>query len=122
MPLVPDDLAERANADGELRVAARFWDATLRLDLGDESRRLRFAQGRLLDVERCAADAACDVSISGARDVWEQMLERVPRPFFHDPFAAQLHHGLRLEPDPSAFAAYYPALRRLVELLREARS
>jgi hypothetical protein len=115
-------LADRVNADGEFQLAARFWDATLRLDVGPESQRLRLEGGALREVSPCAPDAECDVFISAPAGEWERLLEPTPRPFYQDLLAAQAHHGIELNPDLLDFAAYYPALRRLVEILREARS
>jgi len=115
-------LADRVNGDAEFALAARFWDATLRLDLGPRSRRLRFEGGALRQVSPCADDAACDLYISAPEREWEHLLEPVPAPFYQDVFGAQLHHDVELGEDPLDFAAYYPALRRLVEILREARS
>jgi hypothetical protein len=116
-----EDLARRVNQDVEFRLASRFWDATLRLDLGPESQRLRFQGGQLQEVWSCEADAECDVYISAPLEEWERLLEPVPRPFYQDLFGAQLHHGFQMNAEPLDYAAYYPALRRLVEILREVR-
>jgi hypothetical protein len=115
------ELAGRINEDGEFRLASRFWDASLRLDLGPESQRLRFQEGRLREIGPCDPDAHCDLRISASLEEWERLLAPVPRPFYQDLFGAQLHHGFELNADPIDYAAYYPALRRLVEILREAR-
>lgn len=117
-----NELPERINADPEFALAARFWDATLRLDVGSESRRLRFEGGALREVGPCEGEAACDVHISAPAREWERLLEPVPRPFYQDLFGAQLHHDIELNANPLDFAAYYPALRRLIQILREARS
>jgi len=114
-------LAERLNADGEFRHAARFWTATLRFDVGEESHRLRFEDGVLREVAACAAGAPCDVFVAAPRVDWERLLEPVPRPFYQDFFSAMWRHGFRMNEDMMAWAAYYPALRRLVEVLREAK-
>ena len=116
-----DELVRRVNEDGEFRLASRFWDATLRLDLGSESQRLCFQAGQLSEVGPCDRDLHCDLHISAPLGDWEQLLAPVPRPFYQDLFAAHLHHGFQLNADPVDYAAYYPALRRLVEILREAR-
>ena len=116
-----DELARRVNEDGEFRVASRFWDSTLRLDVGSESQRLWFQDGQLREIGSCDSDLPCDVHISAPLEDWERLLEPVPRPFYQDLFAAQLHHGFQMNADPVDYAAYYPALRRLVEILREAR-
>jgi hypothetical protein len=115
------ELARRVNEDGEFRAASRFWDATLRLDLGSESQRLCFREGRLREIGSCDPDADCDLHISAPLEDWERLLAPVPRPFYQDLFGAQLHHGVQMNADLLDYAAYYPALRRLVEILREAR-
>lgn len=61
-----DELARRVNEDGEFHLASRFWDATLRLDLGPESQRLCFEEGRLREIGSCDPDADCDLYISAA--------------------------------------------------------
>ena len=55
---------EQANADGEFRIAARFWRTRVRLDLGPESVRLMVEDGAIRAIEPCASDGACDVSVS----------------------------------------------------------
>lgn len=116
-----NELRDRVNADAEFRLAARFWDATLRLDLGDASHRLRFEDGSLAAVEPCTADDPCDLFVAASEDDWRELLAPVPRPYYQDLFGAQLLHGIRLPEDPLAYAAYYPALRRLMQLLSAAR-
>jgi hypothetical protein len=115
------ELAGRIDEDGEFRVASRSWEATLRLDLGPESHRLCFQDGRLREVGTCDPDADCDLHISAPLEEWEQLLAPVPRPFYQDLFGAQLHHGFQMNAELLDYAAYYPALRRLIEILREMR-
>ena len=54
-----------------------------------------------------------------AEEEWRELLRKVPRPFYQDPFFASVHHGIELNRDQLDYAAYYPALRRLVGVLRE---
>ena len=115
------ELPDRVNRDPEFRLAARLWDATLRLDMGDSSHALRFEDGSLTDVSPCASDAACDLFVSASEHEWRELLAPVPRPYYQDLFGAQWQHGVKLPEDPVAFAAYYPALRRLMQLLSAAR-
>ena len=115
------DLPDRVNRDPEFRLAARLWDATLRLDMGDHSHSRRFEDGSLVDVAPCAADAACDLFVGASEEQWQELLAPVPRPYYQDLFGAQWQHGVRLPEDPVAYAAYYPALRRLIQLLSAAR-
>ena len=45
-----------------------------------------------------------------------------PRPFYQDLYAATIHHGFTAAGNRTHFCAYYPALRRLVELMREVKN
>ena len=116
-----NELPERVNHDDEFRYAARLWDATLRLDIGDASHRLRFQDGSLVDVAPCESSDPCDLFVGASEDAWRELLAPVPRPYYQDLAAAQLMHGVRLPQDALAYAAYYPALRRLMQLLAASR-
>lgn len=121
-PIPWQELAARANEDGEFRIAARLWTAQLRLDAGEDRVRLRIENGALRTVEPCAPEATCDARIAAPPEEWARLLEACPRPFYQDLFGALTHHGFRIDGDLEGFFAYYPAVRRLVELLREARA
>jgi hypothetical protein len=115
------ELPDRVNRDGEFRYAARHWNATLRLDIGEVSHRLRFRDGNLAEVAPCGTEAPCDLFVGATEEGWRELLADVPRPYYQDLFGAQLMHGVRLPEDPLAWAAYYPALRRLMQLLSASR-
>ncbi len=112
-----DELRDRVNADPEFQLAARFWTAGLRLDMDADSMHLNFVDGELEGVERCDPSSACDLFITASKQVWSELLAETPRPYYQDLSAAQIHHGLRLPKDQLSYAAYYPALRRLVQLM-----
>jgi hypothetical protein len=116
-----NQLKQRLQGDAEFRLAARFWSATLRLDMGKASHRLRFEDGNLVDVAPCNGDSACDLFVTASEAEWRELLAPVPRPYYQDLFGAQFQHGVRLPEDPLAYAAYYPALRRLLQLLSASR-
>ena len=115
-----DRLAAAANADGEFQLHTRLWRARVSLRAGDDDAvALTIEAGRV----SIAADAAlpADVRISAPAADWDALLAPVPRPFFHDLRAACAHHGFRLEGDRLHTAAFYPAIRRLVDLMRDVR-
>jgi len=114
-------LPERVNADPEFRLASRLWTATLRLDIGSASRALRFEAGELTDVSATPRASEADLFIRAPESDWDELLAPTPRPFYQDLFGAQLQHGVELPSDPLAYAAYYPALRRLIQLMSAAR-
>jgi hypothetical protein len=110
-------LPARVNSDPELRLSARAWTATLRIDVGESSHALHFDDGVLTSVEPTRPDAACDLFVSASEPTWRELLAPMPRPFFQDLTGAAIHHGVGLPQDPVAYAAYYPALRRLVQVM-----
>ena len=112
----------RANADGEFQLHARFWNARLALVCGAAAQRLTVSHGRMIATEIEALDAEADVTISAAAADWNALLEPVPRPFYHDLQAAMVHHGFTMHGELRHTAAYYPAIRRLIDILREVRN
>jgi hypothetical protein len=115
-------LERLANADGEFRLHARFWNARIRIAHGDGVTRLRVVDGALQDSGPWnAADFGADLDIGASAGDWDALLARLPAPFYHDLWAANVHHGFQLSGDSHHLCAYYPAVRRLVELMREVR-
>lgn len=115
-------LPARMNDDPEFRLAARHWTATLRLDVGERSHALRIEDGVVAGIAEAHAGDAADVFVGASEAEWQELLAPLPRPFYQDLSGAAIHHGVRLPHDMTAYAAYYPALRRLVQLMRDARA
>lgn len=109
-------LPEAANLDAEFREAARMWNARLCLRADQQAHLVRIEDGRVAAIEAGAADY--DVRISGPAAGWGELLALVPRPFYQDLWGAMAHHGFAVDGDERSFHAYYPAARRLLELLR----
>lgn len=121
---IPDVAALRARfeRDPELSHAVRFWTGALHLAEGASRCALRFEAGRLAGAGPSAAPAGPrDVEISAAPAEWDKLLAAVPPPFYQDVFGASLHHPVSLGGDVETVYAYYPAIRRVLEILREAR-
>ena len=116
-------LPDAANRDGEFRIAARFWDCTLRLDEGDRGSTIRIENGQITAVEPAQAGASWDLRIAAPPEEWEKLLAPVPQPFYQDLQGAATHHGFVLEGDlEHHLFPYYPAVRRLIEILRSTES
>lgn len=112
-------LAARANADGEFRLAARFWTATLRFDVGERCTALRIEDGVVRTVAACKPDDPSDARVAAPAEEWQRLLAAEPRPFYQDLFGATASHGFVMDGDPIAVYPYYAALRRLIELARQ---
>ncbi len=109
---------ELANDDPEFALAARMWNGDVLFASGGEALRMTVRDGRVTEVVRAAAGASARIRIIATADAWEKMLRPVPPPFYHDLFGAVARHGVLLLGEPTDVFPYYPALRRLIELLR----
>ncbi len=114
-----NNLKSNLEQDPEFRYTIRHWTASLRLSVGDAHHAIRFEDGAVAALEPCEADTPSDVFLAGPEEEWRELLREVPRPFYQDPFFASVHHGIEMNHDQLEYAAYYPALRRLVQVMRE---
>ena len=110
----------RANEDAEFRRHARFWNATIRLVIGRKAHKLRIEGGTVAVVEPWFGAIAADLSISASEEEWAALLAKTPAPFYQDLYPAVIHHGFEVAGSVNDYCAYYPAIRRLIELLRNA--
>ena len=111
-------LPHAANNDGEFTLAARLWDGDIVLVCDDDAVRLALKAGRMESAAAASKDAPAQIRIVASADGWSKMLQPQPPPFYHDLMGAQIHHGVRLQGAIEDVGPYYPALRRLIELLR----
>lgn len=133
-------LVERAAADREWTTTARYWTGHIDLAVGGEAARVVVERGAVVRIDRdveaprrparaeggpgdvqagASGPQTCDVSIHIPPETWAGMLAAIPRPFCQDWMSAR-RHGLRVGGSVETFYQYYPALRRLLELLRAA--
>ena len=76
------------NEDGEFKIAARFLDCALKLQFDDQALLLTFQDGQLASMTSPSLFDSSTVAISGPGAAWRELLQPVPKPFFHDMFAA----------------------------------
>ncbi len=107
------------NGDFEFRHAARYWDASVRLGIGDRPLCVRIVQGEVEAIRPWASSDSLDVGIDASTQEWEKLLAPVPRPFYQSLFAAATHHEVVLSGDPMHSYAYMGALTRMLDLIRE---
>jgi pimeloyl-ACP methyl ester carboxylesterase len=67
--LDPAALRERVNGDGEFRVAARYWDARVRLEVGESAFDLTLVNGTVVDVVH-PGTGAYDVRLAAPPATW----------------------------------------------------
>ncbi|MCE0761907.1 hypothetical protein LWC35_03120 [Pseudonocardia kujensis] len=113
-------LATAMAADPEFRLQARYLSTSIRVVVGDSQRftiQVRDGVVTEIDPEVTLFDPYA-VLLQGTEEQWSKLLAAVPEPFYQDFFPAALRHGFRLEGDLETIMAYYPALRRLGDLMR----
>ena len=120
MPLPIEAARAAANDDPEFRIAARFWNATIRVSSGDEAYVITIRDGRITESTPAAPDAAADVAIATSEEVWAEILKPIPRPFYNDLTGSMIHHSVTMTGDTDALLPYYGAWRRIVDLMRAA--
>lgn len=107
-------VAARCREDGEFRMAARFWDGVVTFALPGVELVLTLVGGE----PTAGGGEQTTLSFTAPTGVWEKMLEPVPPPMFND-LAPAAAAGLRFEGSVETYWQYYPALRRLMEVVRE---
>jgi hypothetical protein len=116
---IPCDVVRAAlNADFEFRHAARYWDASVRLGVGDQPLCVRIVQGEVAEIRPWESADSLDVGIDAPAREWEKLLAPVPRPFYQSLFAATAHHEVVLSGDPMESYAYMGALTRMLDVIR----
>jgi hypothetical protein len=111
-------LPNTANSDGEFTLAARLWNGDLVLATPDDAVRIVVAAGKITEASPAPKEASAQIRIAAPADGWAKMLHSKPEAFYQDLFGAQLHHGFWIQGAIEDVGPYYPALRRLIELLR----
>jgi hypothetical protein len=114
-----DQFLETVNEDPEFKIAARFWDTLLKIEMGDRHGIFTVLQGEITRVNLNPGPRdPWKIKIEAPEEDWRKFLEAVPRPFYHDLAAASAHHGFNYQGDIESFNAYYPAIRRMFEVMR----
>jgi hypothetical protein len=110
---------EAVNRDGEFQIAGRFLDGALKLHFGDDALLLRFRDGKMTGIGHPTLFDSADITIRGPVASWREFLKPLPKPFFHDMFAAIVRKEFDWAGDSETFFAYYGAFRRMFQIMRE---
>lgn len=115
-----DEIAKRLNTDKEFLLTARFWYCDIRFVIGDDHYFMRIENGKVgAFTHGTNGFDPYTVNLSGPLEVWEKMFEAVPKPFYHDWFAASFHHEFEFGGDLESAYAYYYSLRRIKAIMGE---
>ena len=115
----PERLLEALDRDAEFRLCARHWSGSLHLGAGERRISLVLDGGRVTRISTGRQDLAPgDVGIDAPDVAWRRFLQPIPPAFYHDLIAASIHHEFAISGDVETLYAYYPAIRRLFDVLR----
>jgi len=107
------------NEDGEFKIAGRFLDGALKLHFADDALLLKFRDGQLVSMVTPSLFDTADVVIKVPLSSWQEFLKPMPKPFFHDMFAAIVRNQFEWSGDSETFFAYYGAFRRMFQIMRD---
>jgi len=118
-----DRFRESVNHDPEFLMNARFWSILFKVEAGEIAFILSLDDGKIAEInENPSSEDPWALKISAPLKDWKEFLKPVPRPFYHDVFAAWVHHEFACKGDFESFYAYYPAVRRMFEIMRRVAS
>ncbi len=118
--MFPDSstLAKLCNEDGEFKLASRFWAGGFILISDEQTVSVSVEHGVVSPSDPVGSAI---ISLKAADGFWEQLLAPIPARFCND-IALMEPLGLEVQSDDTLYAQYYPALMRLIELIRGADS
>lgn len=111
---------DAARADFEFTRETRYLTGVIRIDLGDQSWAMSFANGAFAGITdgTKVPDAECKIIVGGTPEQWDALLEMKPKPFYQCIQSAAVKHGMKINVANETFA-YLPALNRMTTLLRQ---
>ena len=113
-----EDIVQRLNSDPEFLLTARFWYCDIRFVIGAEQYFMHIENGKVGSFKHGTNGFdPYTINLSGPADVWAQMFEEIPKPYYHDWFAASFHHEFEFGGDLESAYAYYYALRRIKAMM-----
>jgi hypothetical protein len=116
-----DTILSQLNDDPEFKLSARYWNCDIRFVIGGDPYFMHIENGKVTNFQQgTQGHDPYHINISAPEEVWERMLEAIPKPFYHDWFAASAHHELDFSGDLESAYAYYYALRRIKAVMGEA--
>ncbi len=107
-------IKDKLNCDKEFRLSARYWYCDLRFGVGDDYYYMTIENGEVSSfVKGTDGFDPYTINVSGSEEFWAETLQDKPKPFYHDWFAASMHHALDFGGDLESAYAYYYSIRRI---------
>lgn len=110
----------RINSDPAFRLVARDMTLIVAIEIGGDARRLRFREGALSSIGHFVPlTEPLDVTIKGSIEFWRKLLLPVPPPRFQNLYAGVRAGTCEVIGNAELYSAYYAALTRMIDVLRE---
>lgn len=117
MALDKEMFAKLARDDFEFTRETRYFNGTVKLEIGDDIWALNFNDGELLNINQ-TPQGEVKVVVGGTSDQWDELLQDKPRPFYQCIQSAAVKEGMWITNTHETFA-YLPAVNRLTALMRQ---
>jgi pimeloyl-ACP methyl ester carboxylesterase len=114
--ITSERLVELCAGDSEFRMLARHWNGGLRLNIGEVELALILDNG--VPSAGATGEGAGHISLSGPIDAWNYLLSPVPPRGYNDVFPA-MAAGIFPSGHVLTLWQYYPAIQRIIDLLRQ---
>src|ERR1700758_3051472 len=121
-------LPDLTASDPEWQLVSRHWNGRLSVAAGPDSAVFTdtvavfdVVDGSLRPSTRRVWADPGNITLRAPEEVWQGMLEAIPPPYLHCPMGAA-YHGFEAGGHPETVAQYWPAVHRVVALLRHAAS
>lgn len=112
-----ESVCEYARNDFEFTREMRFFSGSICIQIGQKANAMFFENGKFLELKEVENGDDCTIVISGDESIWEEMLKKVPRPFYQCLQTTQVKHGLYITTNTITYA-YLPALNRLLQIMK----
>lgn len=104
--------------DKEFNREIRYFDGTVKLQMGDATYCLLIKDGKLVTLtDKLPADTTADTVFGGTDFQWSNLLAAVPVPFFQCIQTSCVREGMTMSNDVKSLA-YLPAWNRLFRVMR----
>ena len=108
------------NCDPEFKLVSRDMTLNLAIEIGGERRLLKIRDGLWQSIGAFVPlSEPIDVTITGDSPFWQKLLSPVPPPQFHNLYAGVRFGHCKVSGNSELYFAYYAAITRLVEVMRE---
>lgn len=107
-------VTESVNEDAYFERIARYFDATVLFEFGDDPYAFTLEDGGVTGVHETPKFVSWDVAVRAPTETWETFLSESPPPFYNDLRSVWLQHDLTIEGDLKTAIQHWRALKHFI--------